>query len=148
MRARYGPWIVSDVSQLKALIDTYVDDHGSSLTWVAGRMSISKSALSGWWTRGRTSPPSAKLLHSLAVAIRVPYPTVLDAVLHDYGYLPEEVGPEHGDSSAQKIDPRLQTDEEGEDINQPDEDPVEGDRGVGRKSRGDSGSRFLLGVRR
>lgn len=52
----------------------------------------------------------------------------------------EEVGPEHGDSSAQKIDPRFQTDEEGEDINQPDEDPAEGDRGVGRKSREDSGS--------
>ena len=103
--------IVVHMSKLKAIVDTYVHDHGSSQSWVAERMGISRSALNGWWTRGRTSPPAATLLRSLAVAVRVPYETVLDATLHDYGYLPLEEGSSHVATRAEKSDDAEQVDE-------------------------------------
>lgn len=90
------------MSELKAIVQRYRRDHGGSETWVATHMGISKSALNGWWTRGRTNPPSAELLRALAVATRTPYIDVLDAALHDYGYLPEEGGTGHGARPAKK----------------------------------------------
>lgn len=90
------------MSELEAIVRRYRQDHGGSETWVATHMGISKSALNGWWTRGRTNPPSAELLRALAVATRTPYIDVLVAALHDYGYLPEEGGTGHGARPAKK----------------------------------------------
>lgn len=111
--------IVVHMSKLKAIVDTYVHDHGSSQSWVAERMGISRSALNGWWTRGRTSPPAATLLRSLAVAVRVPYETVLDATLHDYGYLPLEEGSSHVATRAEKSDGEDSDDQDGESFTPP-----------------------------
>lgn len=92
------------MSELKDLIDTYVDRHGSSYRAVSERLSWSHGTISGWFQRGRTYPPSAADLRALAVQIQVPYKQVLNAALLDWGYLPEE-GQAHGQPPAEKITP-------------------------------------------
>lgn len=76
-------------------------DQERSESWVAEKMGISRSALNGWWTRGRTSPPEPAMLRALSAATNTAYKKVLEAALLDFGYLPEE-GQAHGDTPAQK----------------------------------------------
>jgi transcriptional regulator with XRE-family HTH domain len=91
------------VSELRGIVQAYMATDDRTEAWVAKEMGISRSALNGWWNRGRTSAPSSELLRALARVTRTPYRSVLDAALIDYGYLPGE-GSEHGKRSAQKID--------------------------------------------
>lgn len=90
------------MSQLLKLVKDYrAAERGISEASVARRAGIDEKTLNSWWRRGRKSPPTADDLRRLASAIRTPYKEVLDAVLHDYGYLPEE-GQAHGKPPAEK----------------------------------------------
>lgn len=82
---------VSHMPRLKALVDAYRDEHGSPEGWVSEQMGLDRRGLWAWWNRGLSQMPAAHLLHALARTIRVPYRDVLDAALHDFGYLPETV---------------------------------------------------------
>lgn len=79
------------MSELKKLVEKFQRTDERSESWVAKQMGISRSGFNGWWTRGRTSAPSSEQLRRLAQIIKTPYRDVLDAALHDYGYLPADV---------------------------------------------------------
>lgn len=80
---------VSHMPRLRALVDAYRDEYGSSESWVAEQVGLDRRGLWAWWNRGLAQMPSAELLRALARATRTPYRTVLDAALEDFGYLPE-----------------------------------------------------------
>lgn len=80
---------VSHMQRLKAIVDAYTHDHGSSDKWVAERMGMSRQTLSSWWNTGLASMPSPHQLFQLSVATRTSYRDVLDAALADFEYLPE-----------------------------------------------------------
>lgn len=90
---------MTQLPRLKAIVDGYISEHGSSTSWVSEQMGLSRQALSNWWgnTRSLTAIPDPYLLLALARVTRTPYRDVLDAALHDFGYLPEsrasELGP-------------------------------------------------------
>jgi transcriptional regulator with XRE-family HTH domain len=89
------------VSELRKIVLAYMAADDRKEAWVAKEMGISRSALNGWWNRGRTSAPSSELLRALARVTRTPYRSVLDAALIDFGYLPEE-GQAYGKPPAEK----------------------------------------------
>lgn len=80
--------------RLVALIDTYKDAHGVSDAELARRIGMSRENLRLWRTTGLRALPSRPNLEALASTVAVPYRTVLDAALHDIGYLTAAVGPE------------------------------------------------------
>lgn len=81
-------------TRLVALIDTYKDRYGTPDSVIAGRIGITKQNLSLWRRAGLRALPSRVNLEALAAAINTPYRTVLDAALHDTGYLPPSTGPQ------------------------------------------------------
>jgi hypothetical protein len=82
------------LSNLRRIVQDYIDSTGSNDSWVATQMGISRQELNAWWTKGRATIPGPFLLHSLAVTTKTPYRDVLDAALNDFGYLPESAAAE------------------------------------------------------
>lgn len=80
---------VSHMPQLKALVDAFRDEYGSSESWVSEQIGLDRRGLWNWWNNGLSQIPHPYLLHRLAATIRKPYRDVLDAALHDFQYLPE-----------------------------------------------------------
>lgn len=80
---------ISHMPHLKAIVDAYRQEHGASEGWVAERMGLDRRGLWAWWNRGLATMPSATVLYTLSAVSRHPYRDVLEAALHDFGYLPE-----------------------------------------------------------
>lgn len=78
--------------ELWQLIQAYVDEYGSTPSWVARQMGTTSQTLLNWRDRGVKDLPSDKSLRALARAIRQPYPTVLAAALIDAGRWTEDDG--------------------------------------------------------
>lgn len=75
--------------ELKALVDSYKDEHRTSYASISDRVGLEEGALWSWWNRGLSQIPSPFVLHSLARTIHTPYLDVLDAALRDFDYRPE-----------------------------------------------------------
>lgn len=113
------------MSQIRALIQRYRDGHGQvAEAAIARSAGIEPGTLNSWFRRGRTSIPAAPDLYRLTRAIEATWSEMLDAALHDYGYLPEEgVGHDRSastkspdtDSDAKVIDLSDRRTESGED---------------------------------
>jgi hypothetical protein len=80
---------MKQMPRLRALVDAFRDEYGSSESWVAEQIGLDRRGLWSWWNTGLTQMPSPFLIHALARTIRQPYRDVLDAALHDFEYLPE-----------------------------------------------------------
>lgn len=79
----------SRMPRLRAIVKAYRDEHGATESWVADRIGLDRGGLWAWWNRGLKQIPSPGVLYRLSVVTRTPYRDVLDAALHDFGYLPE-----------------------------------------------------------
>lgn len=77
------------MENVKAIVDRFINEYGSSDAWVSERMGMSRQALNNWWNKDRSGLPAAYQLKALSVATRTPYQEVLDAALTDFDYLPE-----------------------------------------------------------
>jgi len=82
------------MGQLFDLIEEHRDRHTPyppSYKQIAERVGVSRQTLLNW--RRPSSLPTRKHLDSLAQIIGAPYTRVLDAALHDAGYLPATTHP-------------------------------------------------------
>jgi hypothetical protein len=78
--------------ELWKLIQAYLDEYGSTASWVARQMGTNSQTLYNWRDRGVKDLPSDKSLRRLAAAIRQPYATVLAAALIDAGRWTDDDG--------------------------------------------------------
>jgi hypothetical protein len=76
------------MGQLWALVQAYIDRHGTSERQLAKRLGYSSSGVFSNWRQPRQLP-SAQALARFASLSGTPYQRVLDAALTDAGYLPE-----------------------------------------------------------
>lgn len=74
-------------SHLGRLIDEYLRRHSASIGGLADRIGISRQALRQWRVGEIRSLPTQQNLKSAAVQIGCSYEQILDAALHDAGYL-------------------------------------------------------------
>lgn len=88
------------MSEMLALIDAYKDTHGQpSDASIARAVGVAPQTISSWRKRGIRELPARDTLIQLAHFMRVPYPTVLEAVLIDTGYAekPNPTPPDSGE---------------------------------------------------
>lgn len=78
-------------SQLGQLIEDYKRVHSASDTGLADRIGITRQTLVQWRNGELRTLPTQANLRSAAVELGRPYRTVLDAALHDTGYLTQAV---------------------------------------------------------
>lgn len=80
------------MSRLVTLIDNYRDKHGQpSEASIARAIGVAPQTISSWRTRGIKAPPDSATLRALAHLIGEDYVTVvLDAALHDAGWLADD----------------------------------------------------------
>ncbi len=79
------------MSQLWDIVQAHLDKYGVRSAALARLMDTSPQTLDSWKNRGLRKLPDKHLLLALARETQTPYRDVLDAVLHDIGYLPEKV---------------------------------------------------------
>ena len=72
------------------LLQAYRDDSGASVAWVMRRAGLNSGTFSAWRARGIPALPKREHLEALAGVLRVEYATLLEAVLRDIGYAPED----------------------------------------------------------
>lgn len=83
------------MSGLLAIIDAYKDTHGQpSDASIARAVGVAPQTISSWRKRGIKDLPDRGTLMRLSSFLGVLYRDVLDAVLHDIGYLEPEKTPE------------------------------------------------------
>ncbi|TSD68085.1 hypothetical protein [Aeromicrobium piscarium] len=90
---------MNNVPNIWALVQAHIDDTGVTEATIAKRAGTKPQTINSWKARGLTKLPEAWLIKSLAREVRVPYREMLDAVLRDIRYLPEEVVGDERDSA-------------------------------------------------
>lgn len=79
------------MSRVWDIVQKHIDDYGVREAEIARRMGTVPQTLNSWKKRGLTKLPDAALILGLSEVTKRPYREVLDAVLEDIRYLPEEV---------------------------------------------------------
>lgn len=82
------------------IIQKHLDDYGVREAEFARRIGTSPQTVNSWKLRGVRSFPEKSLLVGVSNVTRRPYSEVLDAVLHDTGYLPKEQADESSTNPA------------------------------------------------
>lgn len=90
------------VSHLWAIIQAHLDEYGVREAAFARRVKESPQTLNSRKLRGFRELPKQEFLEAVARETRTPYRVVLDAVLRDIGYLPEE-GDSGGDTTPTSV---------------------------------------------
>lgn len=83
---------MSSHGHLWGLVQAYIDrqPYPPSVRQIAGKIEVAPTTLTNWGS-SLTDLPKRRTLVAFADLAGLPYQTVLDAVLHDIGYLPEAV---------------------------------------------------------
>lgn len=85
------------------IIAAHMDDYGVSEATIARKAGMNEKTLNSWRKRGIPRLPSKADIGALALVTRHTYTAMLDAILHDTGYLDEleavvRYNPREGDS--------------------------------------------------
>jgi transcriptional regulator with XRE-family HTH domain len=76
-----------EMGELWKIIQAHLDKYGVREAEFARRMGSSPQTLNSWKNRGLKNLPSKALLAAVAEQAHVPYGLVLNAALHDIGYI-------------------------------------------------------------
>lgn len=82
------------------LLQAYRDETGASEAWVMRRAGLNKGAFTAWRARGIPALPDHDQLVALSDVLRVDYTVLLEAVLRDTNYLPEQVARQQAEFAA------------------------------------------------
>lgn len=74
------------------IIDAHMDEYGVTEAAIARKAAMSEKTLNSWRKRGIPRLPERADIAGIAAVTRQSYTVVLDAILHDTGYLAESEG--------------------------------------------------------
>ncbi|WP_207843882.1 XRE family transcriptional regulator [Williamsia soli] len=77
-------------ARLLSILDAHQDAYGVRDAELARRIGVTRQNLHLWRTKGVRGLPTRATLDGIATVTARPYRTVLDAALHDAGYLDDD----------------------------------------------------------